>query len=78
MNYWSDRGWRISFTEDGSNNPLPKRLVFLDASKILEMYIRWGETKTAAEVAKLERSLAGNNPGGVWLVLSEEQYRALM
>lgn len=78
MNYRVDNGWRVSFQEDGDTNPLPRRLVFLDPGKILEMHIRWGEHKTTAEVHRLERDLRLRNPGGIWLLLTEEQYRKLI
>jgi hypothetical protein len=78
MSYAYDGVWYVCFQRDGDRNMLPRRLTFFDPGKIIEMHIRWGETKTSAEVHILERNLMRWSPGSVWLVLSEEQYRRLL
>lgn len=77
MNYMLRDGWQISFLEADCKTSLPHRLVFRDPGKILEMQIRWGEEKSSARTGDIERDIRMGRPGGVWLILSTEDYEKL-
>ncbi|WP_130425462.1 hypothetical protein [Edaphobacter modestus] len=77
MNYMLRDGWQISFLEEDCKTSLPRRLVFHDPGKILEMQIRWGEEKTNEDVQQTMRDIAIGRPGSIWLILTLEQYSKL-
>ena len=56
---------------------LKLKLTFATADKIIEMHERWGEIRTHEARQKIERDIAMGRPGGVWLILSAEQYAKL-
>jgi hypothetical protein len=78
MNFMLRNGWQISFLEEDCKTSLRRRLVFRDPGKIIEMARRWGEKKTSTAIQKIEDDIRIGRPGGVWLVISEEQYRKLL
>lgn len=77
MNFMCRQGWQISFLEEDCFTTLPRKLTFATADKIIEIHERWGEIRTEAARSELERSIEMGRPGGVWLDLTEEQYRKL-
>lgn len=56
---------------------LPKKLTFAHPDKILEMQSRWGEVRTEEARLRLEHDISLGRPGGIWLVLSAEEYTRL-
>jgi len=77
MHYLCRKGYQISFLEADLKTALKRKLTFLTADKILEMQERWGEDRSEAYRGDLERQIAMGRPGGVWLILSTEQYAKL-
>ncbi len=77
MNFMCRRGYHISFLEEDCRTTLRRTLTFASADKILEMYDRWGDNRSEAGRKDLMREIAMGRPGGVWLVLTEEQYQTL-
>ena len=77
MNFMCRSGWQISFLEEDCRTTLPLHLTFATPDKILEIQERWGEVRTVEARNNLEHDIAMGRPGGVWLVLSPEQYSKL-
>ncbi len=69
-------GWRVSFLEPDMVTTLPRKFIFLDSAKVMELAMRGGADSTSADKQALEHAFA-NGRGGVMLSLSEEQYRKL-
>ena len=67
-------GWHCHFIAAG-RKPLPKRVIFKDEGKIYETARRSGVTDNSA-LEDLDLAIALGR-GGIWLRLSDEQFRAL-
>jgi len=77
MHYQQVReGWRVTFLERDLTTPLPRRFVFQQPEKVIDMARRGGAAFNLAGRQALEGGI-GNGRGGVWLNLTEEQYRKL-
>ena len=77
MHFMRRNGHCISFLEENCKTNLKLKLTFATADKIIEMHERWGEIRTHEARQKIERDIAMGRPGGVWLILSAEQYAKL-
>lgn len=77
MHFMRRNGFCISFLEEDCKTNLKLKLTFATADKILEIQERWGEIRTHEARQKIERDIAMGRPGGVWLILSSEQYGKL-
>jgi len=69
-------GWHCQFLEADLNTALPKRLTFTNPQKIIELAERGGYTMTLEGRQALEHGIE-NGRGGIWLLLSQEQYQKL-
>lgn len=78
LNYMLRGGYQISFLEEDCRTPLPLKLTFADAGKIIEMQTRWGELRTLEAIKDTERALAMGRPGSFWLSLSTEEHQKLL
>ena len=67
--------WHCSFHEAGRRR-LPTRLTFRDSAKIYEMALRGNARSDKAAREALDLAIEIGR-GGVWLRLTDEQYRAL-
>lgn len=77
MHFMRPHGYCISFHEEDCKTNLKLKLTFATADKIFEIAERWGEIRTHEARQKIERDVAMGRPGGVWLILSAEQYAKL-
>ncbi|KAA6463434.1 hypothetical protein DYQ86_08670 [Acidobacteria bacterium AB60] len=69
-------GWCCQFLEEDLKTPLPKALRFRSQQKVRELAERGGCALTLETLQALNHGLETGR-GGVWLELSEEQYRRL-
>lgn len=76
MQFMLRDGWRCQFLQSDLKTPLPRKLTFTTADKVLELVSRTAgrldtETRQALEYGiELGR-------GGIWLELTPEQYHQL-
>jgi hypothetical protein len=77
MSFMLRDGWHCSFLEEDLKTPLRRRLCFRDDAKVRQMHQRFGESHLLEDLRLLEHALDMGR-GGVWLRLSDDQYRALM
>ncbi|WP_157467663.1 hypothetical protein [Edaphobacter aggregans] len=79
MHYQNRDGYQISFLKPDLKTHLPLKLTFRTdpIGKILEMHECWGEDKSDAYRSQLLREMEMGRPGGIWLIVSEEQYQVL-
>jgi hypothetical protein len=69
-------GWHCQFLEPDLKTALPKKLTFTDARKIVELAERGGYSMSHEGRHALEHGIE-NGRGGIWLLLSHEQYQRL-
>jgi len=75
MNFMAVQSWHVSFLEADCQTTLPVKLAFRDPAKIRTMQQRFG-SGSLEDRQSFEHGL-NIGRGGVWLTLSEEQYRKL-
>ena len=76
MSFMFRQGWCCQFLDRDCKTPLPKKMTFASADKVLEL------ANLGGDIADLERSqmLEGaitNRRGGVYLNLTQAQYERL-
>lgn len=76
MYYMFRQDWMCQFLEEDLKTPLPRRLHFKDAEKIRTIIDKVGNFANLQDRQALDYGLAIGR-GGVWLQLTEEQYRRL-
>jgi hypothetical protein len=76
MSFQSQSGWYCQFLEQDARTPLPRKLNFFDHEKLYEIAERGGHQLTLEERQSLQRAIDMGR-GGMWLELTEEQYRKL-
>jgi hypothetical protein len=69
-------GWYCQFLEADLKTPLPKKLTFEHSQKIIELAERVGYSMHLEERQSLDHGIE-NGRGGIWLLLTEEQYTKL-
>lgn len=69
-------GWRVTFLEADCKTSLPRKFVFQDSAKVMEMAMRGGADRMSADKQALEYGFAKGR-GSVWLNLSQEQLEKL-
>ncbi|MBB5060589.1 hypothetical protein HDF16_005325 [Granulicella aggregans] len=65
-------GWYVTFLEPDLKTPLPKKFIFQDSAKILELAARGGADKTLADKQALQYAIQTGR-GSVWLHLTSAQ-----
>jgi hypothetical protein len=70
------KGWHVSFLEEDLKTSLRKHLTFADPKKIIELAERGGAKMTSEDRAMIAHGIE-NGRGGIWLQLTDEQYRKL-
>ena len=76
MSFMLREGWHCQFLEPDLKTSIPKKLAFLSQDMIFQLARRGGaELNLEAEQAIRHGISIGR--GGIWLNLSEEQYRKL-
>lgn len=76
MTFQEQTGWCCQFLEEDARTPLPRRLNLLSQEKLLEIAERGG-AKMDLEARQALRRAIDMGRGGIWLELTEEQYRKL-
>jgi hypothetical protein len=75
--YFVSRGcWHCQFLEDDLKTPLPRQLSFSDPAKIYEMAERARSLVNLESKQALDHAIRDGR-GGIYLQLTEEQYRKL-
>jgi hypothetical protein len=75
MNFMAVQAWHVSFLEADCRTSLPVKLTFQTPAKIRTMRQRFG-SPSLEDRQSFEHGLSIGR-GGIWLTLSEEQYRKL-
>lgn len=76
MSFMSRNGWYCQFLEEDLRTPLPKKLHFKAQAKLIELAQRAGAFRNLEDQQSVENAIE-NGRGGIWLSLTEEQYRRL-
>jgi hypothetical protein len=76
MSFMLRQDWFCQFLEADCKTPLPRKLTFQDPAKIIELAERGGYGKSLEDRQLLEHAIEMGR-GGIWLELTEEQYRKL-
>jgi hypothetical protein len=76
MYFFEQSGWSCQFLEADLKTPLPKKLTLKHPEKIFEIAEHGGAKLNLEGRQAIEHALR-NGRGGIWLELSEEQYRKL-
>jgi len=69
-------GWCITFLEEDLKTPLPRKIIFQDSIKVIEMALRGGAGKVLADRQAIEHGISLGR-GSAWLNLTTEQYGKL-
>ena len=76
MSFMLRQGWHCQFLEEDLKTALPRKLRFATPDKIMELVERTGALRDLACRQAVQHGISEGR-GGVWLVLSGEQYRKL-
>jgi hypothetical protein len=76
MSFMLRDGWHCQFLEQDLKTPLPKRLRFNNQEKLREIAERGGCNMNLEARQSLDHGIEIGR-GGIWLEISEEQYRRL-
>ena len=69
-------GWHCQFLEADLKTPLPKKLNLGSSQKVIETAERGGYNMNLEGRQALDHGIE-NGRGGIWLLLTEEQYQKL-
>ena len=76
MHFQTQSGWHCQFLEEDLKTPLPKKLTLVRQEKLFEIAERGGH-KLDLEGRQALQHAIDIGRGGIWLELTEEQYRKL-
>ena len=76
MSFQDRHGWQCQFLEADLKTPLPRKLQFSSADKIVELVERGGGFKDQESRLMLDQGIAMGR-GGVFLNLTDQQYARL-
>ena len=76
MSFQFRNGWQCQFLEIDLKTPLPRKLHFISAAKVIELVERGGGITDQESRLMLNQAIATGR-GGVFLRLTEEQYAKL-
>lgn len=76
MSFMNRQGWHSQFVEEDLKTPLPKKLEFLSQDMIFELARRGGAILNLESEQSIRHGI-NIGRGGVWLNLTEDQYRKL-
>jgi hypothetical protein len=76
MSFVQREGWHRQFLEADLKAPLPKKLAFLTQDMVIQLARRGGAVPNLQTEQAIRHGIEIGR-GGVWLNLSEEQYRKL-
>ncbi|MGA9240654.1 MAG: hypothetical protein WBW03_01560 [Silvibacterium sp.] len=76
MYFMLRNGWHCQFLEADLKTPLPRTLSFPSPQKIIELAERGGYAMNLEGRQALEHGIE-NGRGGIWLLLTDDQYERL-
>jgi hypothetical protein len=76
MSFMSRNGWHCQFLEEDLKTSLSKKLAFLSQDRMIELARRGGAVLNLETEQAIRHGIEIGR-GGVWLNLTEEQYRKL-
>ena len=76
MHYMLSDGWFCQFLDEDLKTPLPRKVRFDDAAKIIEMAEKGGAAMRLEDRQAIDYGIAQGR-GSVWLSLTYEQYQKL-
>ena len=76
MEFALKSAWQCRFLDENLRTYLPRRVVVRDPAKLFEMAARGGLSLDLESRQALELAIAAGH-GGIWLRLTDEQYRKL-
>jgi len=76
MSFMLRQGWYCQFLEEDLKTALPRKLTFGTPDKIMELVERTGALRDLACRQAVQHGISEGR-GGVWLVLTGEQYATL-
>ena len=76
MSFMCRYGWHCQFLEEDVKTSLRKKLTFREPAKIVEMAERFGRLSNLEERQAVDHGIEYGR-GGIWLYLTDEQYRKL-
>ena len=76
MAFFERRGWYCQFLESDLKTPLPRTIYFKTSEKVLQLADHSGAFRNLESHQMFEHAISTGR-GGVWLELTEEQYRRL-
>src|SRR5438309_692978 len=77
MSFVHRAGWVCQFVEEDLKTPLPRKVHFRDDQKVREIARRGGASLNLETLQAFDHGIEIGR-GGIWLELSEEQYRKLL
>jgi hypothetical protein len=77
MSFMYRDGWFCQFLEDDLKTPLPRKVKLRSQEKVREMARRGGAGMSLDVIQALDHGIEIGR-GGIWLELTDEQYRALL
>lgn len=76
MSFQTQSGWHCQFLEEDLKTPIPKKLNLICQEKLFEIAERGGYRLNLEGRQALQHAIEMGR-GGIWLELTEEQYRKL-
>jgi len=76
MSFMSRNGWHCQFLEEDLKTSLSKKLAFLSQDRMIELARRGGAVLNLETEQAIRHGIEIGR-GGIWLNLTEEQYRKL-
>jgi hypothetical protein len=76
MSFMQRKGWHCQFLEEDLKTALPKKLAFMSQDSMIELARRGGAVMNLETEQAIRHGIEIGR-GGVWLNLTEEQYRKL-
>ena len=76
MYFMQRDGWHCQFLEADLKTPLPKKLNLSSSQKVTETAVRGGYNMHLEGRQALDHGIE-NGRGGIWLLLTQEQYQKL-
>jgi hypothetical protein len=76
MHFMTQSGWHCQFLEEDLKTPLPRRLNLVTPDKLYEIAERGGYILNVEGRQALQQDI-DKGRGGIWLELSDDQYREL-
>jgi hypothetical protein len=77
MSFMDRQGWQVQFLEADLKTPLPRKLHFKSAEKLIELVARGGGLGNLESKQMLDQAIEMGR-GGVFLSLTPEQYAELL